>query len=520
VEGPTLADRIERGPIPIEEALPIARQIAEALEIAHAQGLIHRDLKPANIKVRPDGAVKVLDFGLAKVLRGAWPGGDSETSTVTATSLTDTGMILGTAPYMSPEQAHGKPVDARADIWAFGCVLYEMLTGQRAFRGIDVPDTLAAVLRDEPDWSALPPGLSTVVSAYLRRCLAKDHRQRVQAIGDVRLAIDGAFETAGTQALPRSSGAGGGTAKLAPASEPREAPRTLPVDPAANVGRYWTAIATRVSVTVLVGLLATTWLGYLASLAFDAGLGRSGPFAPSESPLAWTRWGLMQLTAPLILFVVPLIMTAVVLSLVNRVVMRIPLVRRASSPAHELVRHSATTMWSMSAQSLGDIVLILQVAALAAFIWYSRAVFLSIAEFAGATTTVDFSALSPANFDAHEQWRQLTSIQLVVFGGAWFMLLWKRRARRERGGALSFTGGAILLLLTAALFAWPYRIFFHAELERVFLGNERCYEAARQGDSILLFCPDRPRSRSSVIEVGDPTFRRTGTIESVFAGVQ
>ncbi len=149
VEGPTLADVIARGPIPISDALPIAKQIAEALEAAHEQGIIHRDLKPANIKVRADGTVKVLDFGLAKAFEpeaASATAGSTQSPTITSPAMTQAGMILGTAAYMAPEQAKGKAVDKRADVWAFGVVLFEMLTGQRAFKGDDVSETLASVL--------------------------------------------------------------------------------------------------------------------------------------------------------------------------------------------------------------------------------------------------------------------------------------------------------------------------------------------------------------------------------------
>jgi eukaryotic-like serine/threonine-protein kinase len=197
VEGEDLAQRIGRGAMPPDEALPIAKQIADALEAAHEQGIIHRDLKPANIKVRRDGTVKVLDFGLAKAIEPAGVASPSvsQSPTITTPAMTQAGMILGTAAYMSPEQARGKPVDERADIWAFGCVLYEMLTGQRAFDGQSVTETLARVIEREPDWARLPAALSPALRTYIRRCLQKDPRQRVQAIGDVRLALEGAFET-------------------------------------------------------------------------------------------------------------------------------------------------------------------------------------------------------------------------------------------------------------------------------------------------------------------------------------
>src|SRR5712671_6130790 len=156
VEGPTLADRIAQGPIPLADALPIARQIAEALEAAHEAGIIHRDLKPANIKVRDDGTVKVLDFGLAKAVDPTGAGsGSASTSPTLSLHATMAGVILGTAAYMSPEQARGRPVDKRTDVWAFGAVLYEMLTGVRAFEGEDITEMIAAVVKTTPNWAAL-----------------------------------------------------------------------------------------------------------------------------------------------------------------------------------------------------------------------------------------------------------------------------------------------------------------------------------------------------------------------------
>ena len=194
VEGPTLADRIAHGAIPLDEALPIAKQIAEALEAAHEAGVIHRDLKPANIKVRDDGTVKVLDFGLAKAL-DTTPQGDPSLSPTLTAAATQMGVIMGTAAYMSPEQARGKTVDKRADIWAFGAVLYEMLTGKRAFAGDDVSDTLATVLKSEPEWDALPLNTPPSVRRVVQACLRKDARERVHDVADVRLAMEGTFET-------------------------------------------------------------------------------------------------------------------------------------------------------------------------------------------------------------------------------------------------------------------------------------------------------------------------------------
>jgi len=217
VEGEDLSQRIARGAMPAEDALPVALQIADALEAAHERGIIHRDLKPANIKVRHDGAVKVLDFGLAKATdvgqgfspadTGSPKGLDYERNspTFTTPAMTQIGMILGTAAYMSPEQARGRVVDRRADIWAFGCVLFEMLTGKRPFGGDDVTETIASIVKDEPDWRLLPANLPPAVVSLLHRCLQKDARRRLRDIGDARVDIADVIE--GRRALPADAAA-------------------------------------------------------------------------------------------------------------------------------------------------------------------------------------------------------------------------------------------------------------------------------------------------------------------------
>jgi len=212
VEGEDLSDRIARGALPLEEALGVARQIASALEAAHDQGVVHRDLKPGNIRITPSGTVKVLDFGLAKAIEGdaGLPSALSKSPTVLTASPTAHGVILGTAAYMSPEQARGKAVDRRADVWAWGCVLYEMLTGRMAFSGETVTDTLARILEREPDWGSLPPNTPPRLERVLRRCLTKNVNQRQRDVGDARIEMDDESRDAGVAAAQAGAAPGRG----------------------------------------------------------------------------------------------------------------------------------------------------------------------------------------------------------------------------------------------------------------------------------------------------------------------
>jgi eukaryotic-like serine/threonine-protein kinase len=199
VKGETLSERLAAGPLPVEEALEVARQIADALEAAHEKGIVHRDLKPSNVKLTPEGKVKVLDIGLAKALTGEPSLPDvSHSPTLTAVA-TKAGVVFGTAAYMSPEQARGKPVDKRADIWAFGCVLYEMLAGRRAFDGQTVSDVLAAILTRDPDWATLPGETPPSVRRVLKRCLDRNSKTRFQDVADARPEMDETPERPGGQ---------------------------------------------------------------------------------------------------------------------------------------------------------------------------------------------------------------------------------------------------------------------------------------------------------------------------------
>ena len=266
VEGPTIADRIERGPMPIDEALPIAKQIADGLEAAHEQGIIHRDLKPANIKLRSDGTVKILDFGLAKALDPAPSAADSATMspTITTPAMTQMGMILGTAAYMSPEQAKGRPADKRSDIWAFGCVLYEMLTGDRPFVGETISDVLAKVIERDPDWNALPAKTPRAIRTLLRRCLEKNPRRRLDSAAVARLDI----EEASTPATNNIS--------------------VSDINRDARAVRWpvWTSVAAAV-LAALVGAL-TTWSVTRPALPPSPPVNRFGITLPPAQPLAFS----------------------------------------------------------------------------------------------------------------------------------------------------------------------------------------------------------------------------------------
>jgi serine/threonine protein kinase len=233
-----------KGPLPLEDALKTCRQVAEALELAHEKGVVHRDLKPANIKITPEGKVKVLDFGLAKALteEASASSLDLSNSPTMADAATRTGVILGTASYMSPEQARGRPVDRRTDTWAFGCVLFEVLAGRKVFAGDSASDSMAAILRQEPDWRGLPPETPAAIRNLLRRCLQKDRDRRLQSIGDARIEIDEALSAA--------------SAEPAAAASPASAQRALP-QPAWLPNRAWWPglVVMAVVVTALL-----TWL--------------------------------------------------------------------------------------------------------------------------------------------------------------------------------------------------------------------------------------------------------------------
>ncbi len=267
VEGEDLSAIIARGPIAIADALPVAKQIAEALEAAHEQGIVHRDLKPANIKVRTDGTVKVLDFGLAKAMDPTDPSGANAMNSPTMTArATQMGMIIGTAAYMSPEQAKGRAVDKRADIWAFGVVLFEMLTGQRAFQGEDISETLASVLKDSVDLNLLPASTTFTIRRLLQRCLERDPRKRLRDIGDARHVLEGGDDALLSGTNSGSMSASGGTAAV------RRSPRSTAL---------FAAIVVVALAAGAAGLFSGRWIWSAGSDTTDAPLARAVMLAPA-----------------------------------------------------------------------------------------------------------------------------------------------------------------------------------------------------------------------------------------------
>ena len=275
VEGETLAERLQRAAargarvgLPIPEALGIARQLVEALDAAHERGIVHRDLKPANIKITPEGVVKVLDFGLATAVAGEGAAADLTKSPTITVGATGEGVILGTAPYMSPEQARGLPVDKRTDIWAFGCVLYELLTGRGAFAGATLADTLAAIVERNPDWTALPADTPVGLARLVRRCLEKDSKRRLRDIGDVRVDL------ADMEATPIAT----------PASDPSV--------PTAPTGRIWRMVALGAGIVLAAAVgtfLITNGLPF-APTALDLSAYRFTPLATEPGDEASPSW--------------------------------------------------------------------------------------------------------------------------------------------------------------------------------------------------------------------------------------
>ena len=299
VEGEDLAARLQRGAVPLSEVLPLARQLADALETAHEQNIIHRDLKPANVKVRPDGTVKVLDFGLAKAMdpAGSMPGGATNSPTLTARA-TQLGLILGTAAYMSPEQARGKIVDRRADIWAFGVVLAELLSGQRTFGGDDVTEVLAKVIEREPDLSQLPAATPPSLKRLITRCLVKDPKQRLRDMGEARLAIEDAQRemTQGTTSLSTSQSAPAASV-AAPASSSWM--RVLPWVIAASllVALVWSMSQTGTSPSALPAGVIRVQIALPSDVELYTAVGAAVSLSPDGQTLAFVgvRDGVRQL---------------------------------------------------------------------------------------------------------------------------------------------------------------------------------------------------------------------------------
>jgi predicted Ser/Thr protein kinase len=497
VDGKTVKEMIDTGPMPAGQALRVAAQVAAAIGYAHDRGVIHCDLKPANIQVASDGIAKVLDFGLARVKYAETDGLEK--------SLTGTGIMLGTPGYVAPERLLSGVLNASGDIYSIGVVLFEMVTGRRLFDRGQTPEHLFDTVSGRTAKASavvgpLPQGLDEVIE----RALSVDPRMRYQSAHELTRDVQVILKSLDTASLPFvvPSAAAPAAARERVTSEAR---------------RWIYAVAGLGGVVAMLALA-----GYTTSSVYNWGVGRTGEFADADSLRMHFVWGFRSIVAPAVFAVLGLIVLSTVIA-----IGRIP--ARAAAPLTQRLMPAATTMrlrsWrsSVRATPIAVIAPILLIIELAAIYWlWTRvgAVIASVGDLLQRSADADLSALSPANLAQQRDHRQLFALHVVVFAAAWSWLLIIRARRFGQDARVVIAGGLALTLWSFLLMVAPYRLTVWSEAERVLLNGQRCYLVGQRDEQGLLFCPTQPAPWNRIVRLDDPQLRRDGTRESIFKEVR
>lgn len=495
VDGNTVKEMIDAGPMPAGQALRVAAQVAAAIGYAHDRGVIHCDLKPANIQVTSDGIAKVLDFGLARVKYAETDGVEK--------SLTGTGVMLGTPGYVAPERLLSGVLNASGDIYSIGVVLFEMVTGRRLFDRGQTPEHLFDTVSGRTAKASalvgpLPQGLDEVIE----RALSVDPRMRYQSAHELTRDVQVILKSLDTASVGLNL----------PVPVPRS---DVPV-PVRNASmsevRGWIY-----AVAVLAGLIV--FAGLTTSVAFNRGLGRTDAFQ-TESLFMQVFWGVRSMFAPAVLGVLA-IMALGAASAIVRVPMRMaaPLTDRLVPPSTRT--RVLGSVYRIPMAVIAPVVLVVQLVTLL-LLWrrFESLIWTLVAFINESTVTPTLAALNPANAEEHRSFRQFFSFYLLIFVAAWFQVLKLRARRADYDARIVVAGGLAMTLFSLMLFAAPFRIMLHNEAERVAFGSHRCYLVGQHEQDALLFCPDQPPPWSRVVRLDDPQLTRYGTRENMFTEVK
>lgn len=498
VDGKTVKEMIDAGPMPAGQALRIAAQVAAAIGYAHDRGVIHCDLKPANIQVTSDGVAKVLDFGLARVKYV-----DAEAA---EKSLTGTGVMLGTPGYVAPERLLSGVLNASGDIYSIGVVMFEMVTGRRLFERGQTPehlfDTMSGkTLKASSVIASLPQGLDEVID----RALSVDPRLRYQSAHELSRDVQVILKSLDTHSVGLNL--------------PVPVPVPVPV-PGSGVARETPVSDVRRWFYGALGLIAVVALaGFTTSGVYNLGLGRTAEFDP-ESPFMHLYWGVRSMMGPTLLGVAAVIVLGVT-SAIGRVPMKMagPLTERLVPPSTRT--RVIASVYRIPIAALAALLLVAELVTL--WLLWNRfePLLWSISGFIRQSTDTSLGALNPVHAGDHRSFRQLFSLHLLVFAAAWLQVMRLRSRRGERDGRIVVAGGLALTLLSLELLVMPYRILIHNEAERIFISESQaaCYLVGQRDGNGLLFCPVQP-PRTRLVRLDDPRVTREGTRENIFREVE